>query len=211
MKTIFNGLIKENAVLVLLLGLCSALAITTKVENAFIMGLCVLLVLVFSNFVISLIRKIVPENVKIPVYILIIGTFVTIIEILLKKYTPILYDVLDIYLPLIIVNCIVLGRAMSVASKSKVGKSLLDAIGIGLGYMVILIIIAFIRESLGSSTITLMDGLSPLTGYKAIYHLPETTLFPMKILVEPAGAFLILGILVGLFNTIKEDKKNESH
>lgn len=211
MKTIINGIIKENPIFVLLLGLCSSLAITTKFENAYIMGLCVLIVLIFSNLTVSIIKKLVPENVKIPVYILIIGTFVTIIEIILKNYIPVLYEVLGIYLPLIVVNCIVLGRALSVASKQGVKKSLLDAIGIGIGYMFALMIIAFIREVLGNNTLTLMDGISNITGYKAVYRIfPENILFPMNFLISPAGAFLVLGLLIGIFNSFKGGKKHES-
>lgn len=207
MKTIINGIIHENPVLVLLLGLCPALAVTNNFESAYIMGLCVLIVLLFSNFIISLIKKIVPDNVKIPVYILIIGTFVTIIELLLHRYVPALYSVLGIYLPLIVVNCIVLGRALVVASKEKVGKSILDAIGIGVGFTIALMVIALFREILGTNTITLMDGLSSITGYKAVYQvLPNTDLLPISIFKDPAGAFLTLGILIGIFNALKGRK-----
>lgn len=200
MKTIINGLVKENAIFSLLLGLCSALALTNKVESAYMMGFCVLIVLLFSNLVISLIRKLVPNNVRIPVYILIIGTFVTILEILLKNYIPNLYQVMGIYLPLIVVNCLVLGRALSFASKNGVKDSVLDAIGIGLGYTVAIVTIALFREVLGSNTITLIDSLSSLTGYKAVYTIyPSFSLLPFSIMKEPAGAFLTLGILMGLF------------
>lgn len=212
MKKILNGIIDENPVFVLLLGLCSTLAITTKVENAILMGICVLIVLLFSNITVSIIKKLVPENVKIPVYILIIGTFVTILEILLKNYIPALFEILGIYLPLIVVNCIVLGRAISVASKESVKNSILDAIGIGIGYTVALVIIALIREVFGTNTITLMDSVSNVTGYRAIYKVfPDNILFPMDILVKPAGAFLILGFLIGIINKIRGGHKNESN
>lgn len=206
MKTIINGIKNENPVFVLFLGLCPALAVTTKIENAYMMGFCVLVILLFSNLIVSLIKKLVPESVKIPVYILIIGTFVTIVELLLQKFVPPLYKALGIYLPLIVVNCIVLGRALSVASKESVGKSLLDALGIGLGYTVSLILIASFREILGTNTITLMDGLSSLTGYKAIYKLPTTNLFPITFLSTPAGAFFTLGLFSGIINYIRGDK-----
>ena len=207
MKTIINGIIHENPTFVLLLGLCPALAVTNNFESSYIMGLCVLTVLIFSNFVISLIRKVVPENVKIPVYILIIGTFVTIVELLLEAYVPALYNVLGIYLPLIVVNCIVLGRALVVASKEKAGKSLLDAIGIGLGFTFALMVIGFIREIMGTNTITLMDGLSSITGYRAVYQvLPNTNIFPISIFKDPAGAFLTLGLLIGIFNALKNKR-----
>src|SRR5574344_374599 len=134
MKNIINGIFKENPVFVLLLGLCSTLAITTKFENAYVMGLCLLVVLIISNFIVSIIKKWIPNNVRIPVYILIISTVVTIVELILQKYVPNLYQILGIYIPLITVNCIVLGRALSVASKKSIVHSLTDAIGIGLGF-----------------------------------------------------------------------------
>lgn len=207
MKTILNGIIKENPTFVLMLGMCPALAVTTKFENAYIMGFCVLIVLMFSNVVISIIKKIVPDNVRIPVYILIIGTFVTIIEMLLQRFIPTLYNILGIYLPLIVVNCIVLGRAISVASKSNIKNSLLDAIGIGLGFTISLMLISFIREVFGTNTISLFDELSVLTGFKAVFKvLPNTKLLPISILVEPAGAFLVVGLLMGIINKIRRDK-----
>lgn len=199
MKKIINGIIFENPILVGTLGLCSALAVTNKFENAYVMGLCVLIVLTLSNLIISIIKKLVPENVKIPVYILIIATLVTIIEILLQKYVKPLYDVLGIYLPLIVVNCIILGRALQVASKEKIIPSVLDGIGVGLGYTLVLMIIALFREILGSNTLTLMDNISTLTGYKAIYKLlPTNDILPINIFSKEAGAFLTLGLLIAL-------------
>lgn len=212
MKDIINGIKFENPIFILLLGLCSALAVTTKFETAYLMGLCVLFVLVFSNLIVSLIKKLVPNSVKIPVYIVIIGTFVTIVEILLKDYIPFLHKVLGIYLPLIVVNCVVLGRALSVADKSSVKKSLFDSIGIGLGYMFSLMLIALIREVLGTNTITIMDLTSSITGYKMVYQvLPSTDILPISILVTPAGAFLVVGFLMAIFNYLKGRNKNESN
>lgn len=213
MKTILNGMFKNNSIFVLLLGLCSTLAVTTTLENAYLMGICVLIVLIFSNIVISLIRKIVPDSVRIPVYILIVGTFVTVLEILLKEYVPNLYSALGIYLPLIVVNCIVLGKALSVASKSSIGKSILDAIGTGLGYTFAISLVALIRELLGTNTITLMDNLSSFTGYRMIYKdiLPTSNIFPMSLFTTGAGAFLTLAFLMALFNKIKGGKKHESN
>jgi len=213
MKTIYNGMIKENPTFVLLLGLCPALAVTKTVESAYLMGICVLVILIFSSFVISLIRKLVTDSVRIPVYILIIGTFVTIVEVLLKEYIPNLYSALGIYLPLIVVNCIVLGRAMVVASKEKPIKSILDAFGIGVGFTLAISLIALIREVLGTNTITLMDSISSFTGYKAIYTniLPNTDIFPISIFTTSTGAFLTLAFLIALFNKIKGGKKNESN
>lgn len=199
MKKIINGIIFENPILVGTLGLCSALAVTNKFENAYVMGICVLIVLTMSNLIISIIKKLVPENVKIPVYILIIATLVTIIEILLQKYIKPLYDVLGIYLPLIVVNCIILGRALQVASKEKIIPSVLDGIGVGLGYTFVLMIIAFFREILGSNTLTIMDNISSITKYKAIYKIfPTNDILPLNIFSKEAGAFLTLGLLIAL-------------
>lgn len=210
MKNIINGIFKENPVFVLLLGLCSTLAITTKFENAYVMGLCLLVVLIISNFIVSIIKKWIPNNVRIPVYILIISTVVTIVELILQKYVPNLYQILGIYIPLITVNCIVLGRALSVASKKSIVHSLTDAIGIGLGFTFSLMLIAFIREVLGNNTLTIFEGLSSITNMKLVYSIfPSNSLIPMKFLIEPAGAFIILGILIAIFKKVGE--KHESN
>lgn len=207
MKTIWNGIIKENPVFVLMLGLCSTLAVTTTFEQSFMMGLCVLVVLTISNTIISLIRSLVPSNVETPVYILLIGTLVTILEILLKKYVPVLYEAFGIYLALIVVNCIVLGRAIQVASKNTVIKSFLDGIGIGIGYTLALMILGATREILGSNTITFMDKISSITGYRAIYRIfPENNVLPIEFLTTPAGAFMTLGLLLALFQYIQNKK-----
>lgn len=213
MKKVFNGLFSENPVTVLLLGLCSALAVTTKVENAYLMGLSVTIILIFSELVVSLIRKLVPENVKTPTYIIIIGTFVTIIELIMKTYITPLYDALGIYLPLIVVNCIILGRCIQVASKDKPSNSMLDGLGSGLGYTLVIVIISFIREVLGNNTITLIDSLSSITNNKVIINvLPNNQIIPMQIFTSPAGAFITLGALIGIINYIKGKKvKHESN
>lgn len=208
MKTIWNGIKNENPTFVLLLGMCPALATTTKLETAYLMGFCVLIVLLCSNFIISCIKKIVPENVKIPVFILIIGTIVTVLQLLLSYYIPALHDILGIYLPLIVVNCIVLGRGISVASRSSITISILDAIGIGLGFTFSISLIATIREVLGTNMITFMDTLSTITGYRAVYSVfPDNMLVPNSIFVSPAGAFLTIGLLLALFRAISKDKK----
>ena len=209
MKTILNGIIKENPVFVLMLGLCSTLAVTTTFEQSYMMGLCVLVVLTLSNVVVSLIRKLIPENVQTPVYILLIGTLVTILEIILKTYARPLYNSFGIYLALIVVNCIVLGRAIQVASKNNIKKSFLDGIGIGLGYTVALMIIGLIREVLGNNTITIMDNISVITGHKLIINiLPTNDILPINLLLTPAGSFLTLGLLLALFQYI-QNKKGE--
>ncbi len=205
MKKIWSSITKENIVFVLLLGLCPALAVTTTFEKSCVMGICVLIVLVFSNVIISLIRKLIPDLVKIPVFILIIGTLVTVTEIFLKQELPELYKVLSIYLPLITVNCIILGRALEVASKENIGKSFLDALGTGLGFTFSLMLIGFVRELFGNNSLTIMsmEGVSGLTGYVLGYKdiIPNFT--NINLMLNPAGAFLALGLLIALFNFIK--------
>lgn len=208
MKTIYNSLFKENAVLTLALGLCSTLALSNKVESAYVMGLCVLFILLFSNLTIALIRKLIPDNVRIPVYILIVGTFVTIIEILMKNYVPNLYEVLGIYLPLIVVNCIILGKALAITEKTTIKDAFNDAIGTGLGFTIVLVIIALIREIIGAGTITLMDSLSTLTGYKAVYQVyPDLEILPFSLFQQPAGAFIVLGLVMAIYKHIKDKER----
>lgn len=203
-------IITENPVFVLMLGLCSTLAVTTKVENAIIMGICLTIVLILSNTIISILKNLIPESVKIPTYILIIGTMVTILEILLEKYAVQLYNVLGIYLPLIVVNCIVLGRAINVASRESVLNSMKDGFFIGLGYLFSLVVIALIREVLGTGYLTIMDLSTSLTGYRMVYQIYEAgNILPLNILQTPAGAFFTLGFISLLFNLRRN--KNESN
>lgn len=202
-------IIHENPIFVLLLGLCSALAVTTKVENAILMGCCFIIVMFLSSTIISIFKRWIPNNVQIPVYILIIATIVTILEILLSHFVPAIDKVLGIYLPLIVVNCIVLGKCMSVASKSSVIDSMKDALLTGFGYLFALLMIALIRETLGSGTITLMDASSVITHKKLIIVLYKNlNLLPLSILVEPSGAFLVIAFLIALFQ--KKGEKHES-
>lgn len=205
MKRILNGIFKENPVFVLMLGLCSTLAITTNFESSYMMGICVLIVLILTSIIVSPLRKIVPDNVKTPVYIVIIASFVTILEMLLKRFIEPLYNVLGIYLPLIVVNCIILGRSISVYSKENVKTSILDAIGIGLGYTLSLCLIGFIRELLGNGTITLINNLSSIFNSKLIIRvIPDIKVLPNSIFVSPTGSFLIVGIVLSVINFIKE-------
>lgn len=201
-------IITENPIFVLMLGLCSALAVTTKVESAIIMGICFMIVILFSNIIISIIKNLVPSNVEIPVYILVIATLVTVLELMLQKFIPAVYTILGIYLPLIVVNCIVLGKGISVASKSSIKDSIKDAIITGLGYLFAITLIALFREVLGSGTITLLDASSSLFHQKFIIVIYKNLeILPLKIFVEPAGAFIIMGILIAIF----KDKKEANH
>ena len=182
-----KGLYKENPVFRLVLGLCPTLAVTTSVENGVGMGIAATMVLVSSNFIISLVRNLVPRKVRIPIYIIVIATFVTIVEMLMDAYYPALYKSLGIFVPLIVVNCIILGRAEAFASKNSVVVSVIDGIGMGMGFTLSLIIISGIREIMGNGT---------------FYGFPVTpaSFEPMLLMILPPGAFLTLGYVLGVFN-----------
>ena len=198
MKNFTKGLFKENPVLVLLLGMCPSLATTTSVINAIGMGLSATVVLVCSNAVISALRKVIPSKVRIAAYIVIIATFVTIVEMLLKAYLFSLSKALGVFIPLIVVNCIILARAEAFASKNTVKESLLDGLGMGLGFTIALVLIATLREIIGAGT---WCGIPVTTsGYRQN---------PALMFVLPAGGFLSLGLVLGAINLIKGGKDNE--
>ncbi len=190
---------KNNPIFNMLIGLCSALAITTKVENGLIMGISVTVILIFSNTLISLLRKVIADSIRIPAYILIISTLVTIIDIIIKKYLPSVSSSLGIYIPLIIVNCLILGRALSYASSNNVISSLKDGFKMGSRYTLALLLISLVREILGSGSISLIDKLSSLVNFKLIINLPKCSIFPNSFFVSSSGAFLTLGILLAIF------------
>lgn len=194
LKTLTNGILVENPVLRLVLGTCPTLAVTTMASNAIGMGVAATLVLIGSNLVISLTRKIIPDKVRIPAYITIIAGFVTIVQMLVKAFTPEIDKSLGIYLPLIVVNCIILGRAEMFASKNKVLPSILDAIGMGIGFTAALLAMGSIREILGAGT---WFGI-PLTA---------NIIDPMIIMILPPGGFFVFGILVALANKLSKDGK----
>ncbi|MBQ8293265.1 MAG: electron transport complex subunit E [Bacilli bacterium] len=198
-KTILlNGIFKQNSVFVLTLGMCPTLAVTTSLEGAIGMGFALLFVLIFSNISISLVRKIVPNEIRIPVYIVIIATFVTIVEMLLNAYLPDLYDKLGVFVSLIVVNCIVLGRAEAFASKNNPIDSLLDAIGSGLGFVFALMIVATIREILGVGTLTIWGSIQ-------VNFMPIFTALgikPAPFFVSNPGAFIVLAFLIGIFQSV---------
>lgn len=201
-------LLKEGPIFGLMLGLCSSLAITTNVENAIIMGISVTLVLILSNMIISMLKNIISKNIMIPSYILIISTLVTVLDITLKNYLPNISSSLGIYIPLIIVNCIVLGRAINYASLNKVISSIFDGFKMGFSYTISLMIIAFVREILGNHTITIIDKLSSILGFKLIIKLPNLVIFNNSIFVSSAGAFLTLGLLMAIFCRGENNESN---
>jgi electron transport complex protein RnfE len=184
-------LVVSNPIFILFLGLCPALAVSTSVDNALGMTVGVLFVLLGSNIIIATIRKIVPNMVRIPVFIVVISTFVTVVSLVFQAYVPALYAALGIYLPLITVNCIILARAEAFASKNTIFNSIGDAIGMGLGFGLALITISFFREILGTGSISIF-GTHLLT-------LPVLGEHPMAMLALPPGAFLVIGLLLALF------------
>lgn len=201
-KILTNGIITSNPVFRLVLGTCPTLAVSTSAFNGLGMGLAATIVLVCSNMLVSLLRNIIPDKVRIPCYVLIIATFVTIVEMLLKKFVPALYSALGIYLPLIVVNCIILARAEAFASTNKVGDSILDGLGMGLGFTLSLTVMGFIRELIGAGTI-FAGSLGSVS-----FGLTLAPDYALSIFVMPAGGFLVFGLLMALINYLS-DKKEE--
>ncbi|MGI6308046.1 MAG: electron transport complex subunit RsxE [Dethiobacteria bacterium] len=182
-----KGIVKENPIFRLILGMCPTLAVSVTALNSLGMGISVIAVLLCSNIVVSAIRNVVPAKVRIPAYIMIIATFVTIVEMVLNAFAPELFEALGIFIPLIVVNCIILGRAEAFARKNTIGRSVVDALGIGLGYTLSLTLLGVIRELFGAGSIF---GC-PIMG---------TAFEPMGVLGVAPGAFITLGVLLGLFN-----------
>ena len=189
-ERLYNGLIKENPTFVLMLGMCPTLAVTTSAINGIGMGLSTTVVLVLSNMLISMLRKIIPDSVRMPAFIVVVASFVTIVQFLLEGFVPSLYDSLGLYIPLIVVNCIILGRAESYASKNPVLPSVFDGIGMGLGFTVGLTSIGIVRELIGSGKIFNFQVL------------PDTY-EPITIFILAPGAFFVLAGLTALQNKIK--------
>ena len=194
LKAFLNGLITENPTFVLLLGMCPTLAVTTGVTNAIGMGLSTAVVLTCSNIVISLLRNFIPNKIRIASYVVIIAGFVTIVQMLMNAYVPALAGSLGIYIPLIVVNCIILGRAEAFASKNNVLLSAFDGLGMGLGFTCALTLIASVREILGAGT---------FAGIKLFGEGFQ----PASIMILPPGAFLTLGVLLAVINGISSNRK----
>ena len=188
------GIIKDNPTFVQVLGMCPTLAVTTSAVNAIGMGLSTTAVLICSNFAISLIRNLIPSKIRIPAFIVVIASFVTVVEFLLKAYLPSLYTSLGLFIPLIVVNCIILGRAEAYASKNKPVASMFDGLGMGLGFTVSLTVIGCIRELLGVGT---LFGIQVMPSF----YVPST------VMILAPGAFFTLGILMAVLNTVKANKQ----
>ena len=192
-QNLLKGIIKENPVLGLVLGTCPTLAVTTSVLNALGMGIAATAVLICSNIAISALRKVIPDKVRIPAYIVLIAGFVTIIEMLMHAFVPDLYESLGVFLSLIVVNCIILGRAEMYASKNKVVDSAIDAVGMGIGFTLALFLMSSIREILGSGT------------YFG-FEIPFLADNPIMIFSLPAGGFFVFGCLIAIVNKITKKK-----
>jgi electron transport complex protein RnfE len=190
-KEFAKGIIITNPVFVLVLGLCPTLAISTSIDNALGMTLAVLIVLLGSNILIAAIRKYVPNITRIPIFIVIIATLVTVVNLIFHAYLPDTYEALGIYLPLVVVNCIILGRAEAFASKHTVVHSIADALGITVGFMLALLMISCIRQVLGTGGLSVF-GID-------LFTLPVLGEHPIAIFILPYGAFLVIGLLMGLF------------
>ena len=189
LERLYNGIIKENPTLILLLGMCPALAVSTRAMNGIGMGLSTTAVLILSNLVISLLRKVIPDAVRLPAYIVVVASLVTVTELLIEAFLPSLYEALGIYIPLIVVNCIILGRAEAYANKVKPGLAVMDGIGMGLGFTLALTIAGLIRELLGNGS---------AFGVRVLPESMET----MGIFVQPPGAFLVFALIIAVMNAI---------
>ena len=195
-ERLYNGLVKENPTFVLMLGMCPTLAVTTSAINGVGMGLTTTVVLVMSNMLISMLRKIIPDSVRMPAFIVVVASFVTIVQFLLEGFIPSLYDSLGLYIPLIVVNCIILGRAESYASKNQVLPSIFDGIGMGLGFTIGLTSIGIVREVIGAGQI-FGKQIMP-SSYE-----------PVTIFILAPGAFFVLAGLVAIQNKVKRNAANK--
>ena len=188
-----NGIVDENPTFRMVLGMCPTLAITTLASNGIGMGLAVTFVLIFSNLVISLLRKAIPDQIRIPAFIVVIATFVTIVQLIIKAFLPALDESLGVFIPLIVVNCIIFGRAEAFAFKNPPLDAAVDGFGMGIGFTIAITLISSVREILGVGT------------WFGVQVMPESYL-PMNILIRPAGGFIVLGLLLALMNKLLPKK-----
>ena len=201
LKTFINGFLRENPLLVLNIGLCSSLGVTTSIFNGLGMGVGMTFVLVMSEIVISIFRKLIPSAIRLPVFITVIAAFTTIVQLVLNAYVESLYNALGVFIPLIVVNCIIMGRVEAFASKNKVGDSILYGLGMGIGYTIVLIAISLIRELLGGGTLFAGTALK-------VDVLPEA--FRIGIFNSAPGGFLVFGILAACLQAYKQYKQNKA-
>ena len=201
MKTFVNGFLRENPLLVLNIGLCSSLGVTTSIFNGLGMGVGMTFVLVMSEIVISIFRKLIPSAIRLPVFITVIAAFTTIVQLVLNAYVESLYNALGVFIPLIVVNCIIMGRVEAFASKNKIGDSILDGLGMGIGYTIVLVGISLIRELLGGGTLFAGTALK-------IDVIPEA--FRIGIFNSAPGGFLVFGILAACLQAYKQYQANKN-
>ncbi len=205
-KIVSRGFWSENPVLVLLLGLCPTLAVTTSAYNGLGMGVATMAVLLGSNICISLIRNVIPKKVRIPCFIVVIATFVTLVDMLLEAFVNNLHASLGLFIPLIVVNCIILGRAEAWASRNTLGKSILDAVGMGLGFTITLFLLGSVREILGNGTLTLFQFQETLVQLRFIAKSTD----PILVMILPPGAFIALGFFIAGMNAIQAKLKKKA-
>lgn len=204
-KIFKEGIFASNPVLVSMLGLCPVLAITTSIDNAVGMSLAVLLVLLLSNVTIALLRKVIPNEIRIPVFIILIATFVSCVEMLMHAFTPQIFESLGIFIPLIVVNCLILSRAETFASKNSVLRSVIDAIGMAAGFALTLLIVSFAREIIATQSLTLSN---PFNAAQSV-TLTLLTDYKISLFAAPAGAFFTLGTVLAIVNSIKNRKEEK--
>ena len=188
-ERLYNGIIKENPTLILMLGMCPTLAVSTQAINGIGMGVSTTAVLILSNLVISALRKAIPDQVRLPAYIVIVASFVTVTELLMEAYTPDIYKELNLYIPLIVVNCIILGRAEAYANKNPVDLSIMDGLGMGIGFTVALTLAGAVREILGAGT---------CFGARVL----PANVEPMAIFIKAPGAFLVIALFIAIMNAV---------
>jgi electron transport complex protein RnfE len=203
-KELIKGIYRENPIFVLVLGLCPALAVTTQVVNGIGMGVGTMFVLICSNIMISLLKNIIPDEIHIPAYIVVIASFVTILDLVMQAYVPSLSASLGVFVQLIVVNCVILGRAEAFASNHGVWDSIKDAIGMGIGFTLSLVLIALIREVLGAGTITLFP--IEAWNFNGEIKIPGLVEAPARVMTLSAGALLVMGYLKGILNALNERK-----
>ncbi len=203
LKEFTKGIFKENPIFIIVLGLCPVLGVSTQVVNAIGMGGGVIFVLLGSNIFVSLLKDFIPEKVRIPAYIVIIASFVTVVQMVMEAFAPDLYNSLGVFVPLIVVNCIILGRAEAFANKNTVKASVLDALGMGIGFTLALMLISLIREVLGAGTITLF----PVGSFSGVIEIPVLVDSPIRVFSLAAGALLVIGYLKAFFNWYSNSRR----
>ncbi len=209
MFNFLKGLFKENPIFVLALGLCPTLAVSNQVDNALGMGAGVIFVLLGSNIMVSLLKNFIPDEVHIPAYIVIIASFVTIVDLIMQAFAPGLSSSLGVFVKLIVVNCIILGRAEAFASKNTVKDSIVDALGMGVGFTIGILIISLVREVFGAGTISLF----PVGNFDGVIEIPGLFDHPVMVFGQSPGALLVMGLLMAVFNwllSLSKNKKKES-